>query len=142
MDLREQLKHAIFTAVSTHNKQVDRNDQPYIGHLFRVMDAGQTLEEKIVGILHDLIEDTQLRLVDLSHEGFSEEIIDAVHALSKLENEDYEHYLQRVKKNDLAVRVKLNDLSDNMDIRRLKELTDDDVVRMRKYLSAYKQLTE
>lgn len=142
MDLRKQLKHAIFTAVSTHNKQVDRNDQPYIGHLFRVMEAGQTLEEKIVGILHDLIEDTQLRLVDLSHEGFSEEIIDAVHALSKLENEDYEHYLQRVKKNDLAVRVKLNDLSDNMDIRRLKELTDDDVDRMRKYLSAYKQLTE
>lgn len=142
MDLRKQLKHAIFTAVSTHNKQVDRNDQPYIGHLFRVMEAGQTLEEKIVGILHDLIEDTQLRLVDLSHEGFSEEIIDAVHALSKLENEDYEHYLQRVKKNDLAVRVKLNDLSDNMDIRRLKELTDDNVDRMRKYLSAYKQLTE
>ena len=80
--------------------------------------------------------------MDLTNEGFSEEIIDAVHALSKLENEDYEHYLQRVKKNDLAVRVKLNDLSDNMDIRRLKELTDDDVDRMRKYLSAYKQLTE
>ena len=142
MDLREQLKHAIFIAVKAHNKQLDRSDQPYIGHLFRVMNAGQTLEEKVVGILHDLIEDTQLRLVDLTNEGFSEEIIDAVHALSKLENEDYEHYLQRVKKNDLAVSVKLNDLSDNMDIRRLKELTDDDVVRMRKYLSAYKQLTE
>ena len=142
MDLREQLKHAIFIAVKAHNKQLDRSDQPYIGHLFRVMNAGQTLEEKVVGILHDLIEDTQLRLVDLSHEGFSEEIIDAVHALSKLENEDYDHYLQRVKKNNLAISVKLNDLSDNMDIRRLKELTDDDVVRMRKYLNAYKQLTE
>ena len=142
MDLREQLKHAIFIAVKAHNKQLDRSDQPYIGHLFRVMNAGQTLEEKVVGILHDLIEDTQLRLVDLTNEGFSEEIIDAVHALSKLENEDYEHYLQRVKKNDLAVSVKLNDLSDNMDIRRLKELTYDDVVRMRKYLNAYKQLTE
>ncbi len=142
MDLREQLKHAIFIAVKAHNKQLHRSDQPYIGHLFRVMNAGQTLEEKVVGILHDLIEDTQLRLVDLSHEGFSEEIIDAVHALSKLENEDYDHYLQRVKKNNLAISVKLNDLSDNMDIRRLKELTDDDVVRMRKYLNAYKQLTE
>ena len=142
MDLREQLKHAIFIAVKAHNKQLDRSDQPYIGHLFRVMNAGQTLEEKVVGILHDLIEDTQLRLVDLSHEGFSEEIIDAVHALSKLENEDYDHYLQRVKKNNLAISVKLNDLSDNMDIRRLKELTDDDVERMRKYLNAYKQLTE
>ena len=142
MNLREQLKHAMFISIKAHNKQLDRSDQPYIGHPFRVMDAGQTLEEKIVGVLHDLIEDTQLRLVDLINEGFSEEIIDAVHALTKLENEDYDHYLQRVKKNNLAVRVKLNDLTDNMDIRRLKEITDEDVIRLRKYLDAYNQLTD
>lgn len=142
MNLREQLKHAMFISIKAHNKQLDRSDQPYIGHPIRVMDAGQTLEEKIVGALHDLIEDTQLRLVDLINEGFSEEIIDAVHALTKLENEDYDHYLQRVKKNNLAVRVKLNDLTDNMDIRRLKEITDEDVIRLRKYLDAYNQLTD
>ena len=142
MDLREQLKHAIFIAIKAYNKQLDRNNQPYIGHPFRVMDAGQTLEEKIVGVLHDIVEDTQVNFVDLSKEGFSEEIIDAVHALTKLENEDYNHYLQRVRKNDLAVRVKLNDLTDNMDLRRLKEITDEDVVRMRKYLDAYNQLTD
>ena len=105
------------------------------------MEAGNTLEEKIVGVLHDLIEDTKITLTNLSNEGFSENIIDAVHALSKLENEDYDHYIQRVKKNDLAVRVKLNDLSDNMDLRRLEELTDEDVIRMRKYLNAYNQLS-
>ena len=141
MDLREQLKKAIYIAINAHSKQSDGNDQPYIGHLFRVMDAGQTLEEKIAGALHDLIEDTQIRLVDLANEGFSENIIDAVHALTKVDNEEYDHYLQRVMKNDLAVRVKLNDLTDNMDLRRLKELTDDDVKRMRKYLDAYNQLT-
>ena len=142
MNLREQLKHAMFISIKAHNKQLDRSDQPSIGHPFRVMDAGQTLEEKIVGVLHDLIEDTQLRLIDLINEGFSEEIIDAVHALTKLENEDYDHYLQRVKKNNLAVRVKLNDLTENMDIRRLKEITDEDVIRLRKYLDAYNQLTD
>ncbi len=94
-----------------------------------------------MGALHDVIEDTQITLCMLSKEGFSEEIIDAVHTLSKLDNEDYDHYLDRVKKNDLALRVKLNDLTDNMDLRRLTEMTDDDVTRMRKYLNAYNQLT-
>ncbi len=141
MNLTEQLKHAMYIAINAHHKQLDRNNQPYIGHPLRVMAAGQTLEEKIVGALHDLIEDTKIRMVDLSNEGFSENIIDAVHALTKLDNEDYDHYIQRVMRNDLAVRVKLNDLTDNMDLRRMKDLTDDDVIRMRKYLNAYNQLT-
>ena len=141
MDLREQLRHAIHIAIQAHGKQLDRNGQPYIGHPFRVMGAGQTLEEKIVGVLHDVIEDTDLRLADLSAEGFSEEIIAAVRALSKVDNEEYDHYIDRVGKNELAIRVKLNDLTDNMDLRRLTELTDDDIDRMRKYLKAYNQLT-
>lgn len=142
MDLREQLTHAIKLAIKAHGHQVDRTGQPYIGHPFRVMAAGHTLEEKIVGALHDLVEDTHLNLMDISMEGFSEEVIDAVHALTKLENEDYDHYINRVKRNNLATRVKLNDLTDNMDIRRLKIITDDDVARMRKYLNAYNQLTD
>lgn len=142
MDLKEQLNHAICIAIKAHNNQLDINGLPYIGHPFRVMEAGQTLEEKIVGVLHDLLEDTHLKLTDLFSEGFSNEIVDAVHVLSKIENEDYDHYIKRVKKNNLAVRVKLNDLTDNMDLRRLKKITDDDVDRMRKYLDAYNQLTD
>lgn len=141
MDLREQLLHAIHIAINAHGKQLDSNGQPYIGHCFRVMSAGQTLEEKIVGVLHDVLEDTELTVANLIIEGFSEEVVDAVHTLTKLENEDYNHYLKRVKRNDLAVRVKLNDLTDNMDLRRLETLTDEDVIRMRKYLDAYNQLT-
>ena len=142
MDLREQLTHAINLAIKAHGNQVDINGQPYIGHPFRVMAAGHTLEEKIVGALHDLVEDTHLNLMDLSKEGFSEEVIDAVHALSKLENEDYDHYISRVMRNNLATRVKLNDLTDNMDLRRLKTITDEDVTRMRRYLEAYNQLID
>ncbi len=142
MDRREQLLHAMHVAINAHGKQLDRNGQPYIGHCFRVMDAGQTLEEKIVGVLHDVLEDTPLTIINLSTEGFCEEIIDAVHTLSKLENEDYDHYISRVMRNDLAIRVKLNDLTDNMDLRRLKEINDDDLKRMHKYLKAYNQLTD
>lgn len=141
MDLREQLSHAIYVAIKAHGNQADKNGQPYIGHSFRVMNAGQTLEEKIVGVLHDVVEDTHLNIINLTDEGFSEVIIDAVHTLTKLENEDYNHYIGRVMSNDLAIRVKLNDLTDNMDLRRLQELTDEDVERMRKYLDAYNQLT-
>ena len=142
MDRREQLLHAMHVAINAHGKQLDRNGQPYIGHCFRVMAAGQTLEEKIVGVLHDVLEDTPLSIINLSSEGFCEEIIDAVHTLSKLENEDYDHYIRRVMRNDLAIRVKLNDLTDNMDLRRLKEINDDDLKRMHKYLKAYNQLTD
>ena len=142
MDRREQLLHAMHVAINAHGKQLDRNGQPYIGHCFRVMAAGQTLEEKIVGVLHDVLEDTPLTIINLSTEGFCEEIIDAVHTLSKLENEDYDHYISRVMRNDLAIRVKLNDLTDNMDLRRLKEINDDDLKRMHKYLKAYNQLTD
>ena len=123
MDLKEQLSHAMYIAIKAHNDQTDRSGQPYIGHPFRVMEAGQTLEEKIVGVLHDLIEDTHIILTDLFTEGFSNDIIDAVHVLSKIENENYNHYIQRVKKNNLAVRVKLNDLTDNMDLKRLKKIS-------------------
>ena len=47
---------------------------------------------------------------------------------------------ERVSSNSLAKIVKLNDLTDNMDIRRLVEIKDNDVARMRKYLKAYRQL--
>lgn len=141
MDLKQQLLHAMYIAVSAHGAQKDRNGQPYIGHCFRVMNAGQTVEEKIVGVLHDVIEDTDLTIRSLLIEGFSQEVVDAVHTLTKLDNEDYNHYLKRVKKCDLAIRVKLNDLTDNMDLRRLETLTDNDVLRMRKYIDAYNQLT-
>ena len=142
MDLREQLIHAIHIAIDAHGKQKDRVGQPYIGHCFRVMSAGHTLEEKIVGVLHDILEDTELTIGDLLREGFSEEVVDAVHTLTKIENEDYNHYLRRVMQNNLALRVKLNDLTDNMDLRRLEVISDDDVGRMRKYLDAYKKLTD
>ncbi|MDD3310267.1 MAG: GTP pyrophosphokinase, partial [Dysgonamonadaceae bacterium] len=69
-------------------------------------------------------------------------IVDGVDGITKREDEKYKDYLIRVENNPIAVRVKLNDLTDNMDIRRIDELTDEHVHRMRKYQKAYKQLTE
>ena len=77
----------------------------------------------------------------LAEEGFSKEVINALRCVTKIsENENYDDFIERVKKNPLAVAVKINDLSDNMDIRRLPYLSDKDVKRLKKYLRAYKKL--
>ena len=143
MNLNEQLKVAIELAISAHDGELDKhNERPFIEHPFRVMNAGQTLEEKIVGVLHDVIENTEWTLDQLSEKGFSGEIVDGVDAMSKRENEPYDDYMQRVLKNPVAKRVKMNDLTDNMDIRRLSVVSNEDIDRLNKYLKAYKQLTE
>jgi (p)ppGpp synthase/HD superfamily hydrolase len=106
------------------------------------MAAGKSLDEKIVGVLHDVVEDTNWTFEDLAAEGFSAEVIEALRCVTKLsESEPYDKFIARVKRNPLAVAVKLNDLSDNMDIRRLPYLSDKDVKRLKRYLKAYKQLT-
>jgi (p)ppGpp synthase/HD superfamily hydrolase len=106
------------------------------------MNAGYTLQEKIVGILHDVVEDTPWTLEQLTEEGFSNEIVDGVDAMSRRDNESYDEYILRLQDNPIAVRVKLNDLTDNMDIRRWDEIQYHDLARLQKYLEAYKLLTE
>ena len=143
MNLTEQLKLAIELAISAHNGQFDtHNGRPYIEHPFRVMNAGHTQQEKIAGVLHDVFEDSDLSLTHLRESVFSEEIVDAVESMTKRENESYDDYILLVQKNPIGVRVKMNDLTDNMDIRRWKDIQYHDLARLQKYLSAYKQLTE
>ena len=135
------LERAIEIATEAHKGQYDKAGNDYIGHPLRVMDMGRTEEEKIVGVLHDVVEDTEWTFAQLAAEGFSQEVIDALQGVTKLsENENYDDFIERVKKNPLATAVKINDLSDNMDIRRLPYLSDKDVKRLKKYLKAYKKL--
>ena len=129
-------------ATEAHQGQLDKAGRDYIGHPLRVMEMGKTEEEKIVGVLHDVIEDTDWTFEKLAEEGFSDEVIAALRCVTKLsENENYDDFIERVKKNPLATAVKINDLTDNMDIRRLPYLSDKDVKRLKKYLKAYKRLT-
>lgn len=135
------LSKAIEIATEAHDGQVDKAGRPYIGHPLWVMAMGTTEEEKIVGVLHDVVEDSDWTFERLADEGFSSEVIDALRCVTKLsESEPYDKFIQRVKANPLAVKVKINDLTDNMDIRRLAYISEKDVKRLRKYLKAYKQL--
>lgn len=135
------LTKAIEIATQAHEGQFDKAGNDYIGHPLRVMEMGRTEAEKIVGVLHDVVEDTNWTFEMLEAEGFSKEVVDALRCVTKLsEKENYDDFIERVKKNPLAVAVKINDLSDNMDIRRLPYLSDKDVKRLKKYLKAYKRL--
>ena len=52
------LQKAIEIAAKAHEGQFDKSGKDYIGHPLRVMEMGRTEEEKIVGVLHDVVEDT------------------------------------------------------------------------------------
>lgn len=136
------LKKAIEIATEAHKGATDKYGSPYINHVTRVMNLGATEEEKIVGVLHDVVEDTHWTFEKLEAEGFSSEIIEALKCVTKIsEEEDYEEFTLRVSKNPLAVKVKINDLTDNMDIRRIPTLTEKDLIRLMKYHKAYRFLT-
>jgi hypothetical protein len=135
------LNRAIEIATKAHEGSTDKYWAPYINHVTRVMNLGQNDNEKIVGVLHDVIEDTQWTFEDLEKEGFSIEVIEALKCVTKTsEDEDYAEFITRVKINPLAVKVKLNDLTDNMDIKRMPEVLESDLKRLNKYLKAYNEL--
>jgi len=77
----------------------------------------------------------------LKNEGFSEDVISVLHCVTKeSEEEGYDSFIERVGTNPIAVRVKINDLLDNMDITRLKQLKEQDLSRLNKYLKAFQYL--
>lgn len=146
MTKEELLNRAIKIADKAHKGQTDKYHAPYIAHVMRVMEYGKTLDEKIVGVLHDVVEDhpQEFSLDYLRNEGFPEYIIFAISCLTKFDpEEEYDDFVRRTERSPLAVAVKLNDLRDNMDLRRVnRELSPKDIKRFNKYLKAYHYLIE
>lgn len=145
MTKEELLNKAIKIAQKAHRGQTDKFGTPYIGHVIRVMNAGKTYDEKIVGVLHDVIEDCpEITLNDLLEEGFPNHIVFAIECLTKTPaDQDYTEFVKQTEKSLLAVSVKMNDLEDNMDLKRFTEpLTNRDFKRLNKYLTAYLYLKE
>ena len=127
------LDKAIEIAKIAHKGQVDKGGHPYIDHPLRVMNNLETVEEKIVAVLHDAVEDSDLTLEDLRRSGFSEVIVEAIAAITKQEGEKRNDYLKRVMDNPLSLKVKIADMGDNADISRIPNPTDRDRERTRIY---------
>ena len=134
------LEEAISLAAKSHQGQKDKAGAPYILHPLRLMIRMATDTERIVAVLHDVIEDSSISLEELSHEGYPQEIIDALDHLTRRENELYDAFIARVKTNPLALKVKMADLEDNMDVKRLKNITDKDLERLTRYRKAWQSL--
>lgn len=133
---------ALALATRAHEGQVDHAGAPYILHPIRVAERCRTMEAKIVALLHDTIEDTDLTPAYLLQQGFPTSLVEAVISVTRREGEDYEEYVRRAAANHIGREVKIADLEDNMDLRRLPELTDRDVARTRKYLHAWHYLQD
>ena len=134
------LEKAIQCAVKAHAGQKDKAGAPYILHPLRIMMKMDSQAGMIAAVLHDVVEDSSVTLADLRAEGFSEEVIAAVDHLTRREGEAYEIFINRLRHNPLAVKVKLADLEDNMDIRRIENVTERDIERMQKYQTAREKL--
>jgi (p)ppGpp synthase/HD superfamily hydrolase len=136
------LEKAILIAVKAHTGQTDKAGTAYILHCLRVMLKGKTEDEQIAGVLHDIVEDTDVTIDSLKKQGFPEKITRAVRCLTKTKGMDYDKYVAGVKKNNIASKVKLYDLEDNLDLLRLEEVKEKDLIRLNKYLKTYRELSD
>ena len=134
------LEKAISIAVEAHRGQKDKFDRPYILHPLSVMGRVDTEPEKIVAVLHDVVEDTKVTFEDLKREGFPDDLLNALDCVTKREGEAYEDFVKRSESNPIARRVKIADLEDNMDVRRIRLVTEKDAERINKYLKAWRKL--
>ena len=138
------LEQAIAIAARVHEGQVDKAGQPYILHPLRVMLRLSSDEERIVAVLHDVVEDSDVTFEQLAREGFSDRVLTALEGVTKRPEEGgdagYEAFVKRAAKNPLARRVKIADLLDNMDLTRLSELSERDFRRLDRYMKALRYL--
>ena len=115
-------KKAILLAYRAHENQVDKAGLPYILHPVHLAEQMDTEEECMVALLHDVVEDTDITFEELEKE-FPKTVIDALKLLTHDKETDYMEYIQKIKTNPIATKVKLADLKHNSDTSRLDEET-------------------
>lgn len=142
MGTNDLLEKALLIATKAHAGQTDKTGAAYIFHPIRVSCRCLTDEEKIVALLHDTIEDTEVTADYLLSEGFPHNIVDAILSVTRNEDERYDDFIKRCRLNPIGRQVKLHDLEDNMDISRLSQVTEKDLERLNKYIGAYRYLKE
>ena len=132
----------IVIATNAHAGQYDKGGNPYILHPFKVMHYLKSDDEELqcIALGHDIIEDTDVTYLQLVEDGFTERVIQGIRDLTKLRGETYDEYKLRVMSNEDAMRVKMADLRHNTDIRRLKGVTEKDLVRIEKYHRFYLEI--
>lgn len=127
------LERAIAIAAEAHAGQTDKGGQPYVLHPLRVMLRVATESERIAAVLHDVVEDSDVSLEALSAQGFSDDVVCAVEALTKRPGETRLAAAHRAAANAIARVVKLADNAENLDVSRIPEPTPGDLARLVEY---------
>ena len=135
------LERALPIAVQSHAGQKNKNGAAYIFHPIRVMMRCTTPNAKIVALLHDVVEDTAITFDQLQADGFSLAVLSTLRLVTHLPDVPCDDYIDQIMSDRTAIEVKIADLEDNSDIRRLQEVDDRSLARLRKYLLAYRRLT-
>jgi GTP diphosphokinase / guanosine-3',5'-bis(diphosphate) 3'-diphosphatase len=135
--LMPTLERAITIAATAHAGQIDKAGSAYILHPLRVMLRLNTEEEQIAGVLHDVVEDTSVTLDQLKEHGFSVSVLAALEALTKRPGETRMQASARSAANPLALKVKLADNAENMDLSRIPEPTAKDTARLEEYKAVH-----
>ena len=136
------LDDAVSIAAQAHRGQKDKTGAPYLLHPLRMMLRMKSEAEMIAAVLHDVVEDSDWTLEQLRDRGFSEDVLQAVDCLTHRNGEPYEEFITRAQLNPIARRVKIADLEDNMNIRRIGEVTEKDLERVARYHRAWRVLME
>ncbi|HEX8285937.1 MAG TPA: HD domain-containing protein [Pyrinomonadaceae bacterium] len=135
------VEDAVSIAARAHRGQKDKAGAPYLLHPLRMMLRMETEAAMMAAVLHDVVEDTEWTLERLREAGFSEEVLEAVDCLTHREGESYQQFVERVRTNRIARQVKIADLEDNMNVRRMNQLGPKELERMEKYHRAWRVLT-
>lgn len=128
---------AFFAAARAHRGQKDKGGRAYIFHPLRVAKNSKGRDAKVVALLHDVVEDTNYNIEKLK---LSVDQREALILLTHDKNVPYMAYIEKIKTNLLAREVKKNDLKDNMNLKRLKTISQSDLDRLAKYKKAYEFL--
>jgi (p)ppGpp synthase/HD superfamily hydrolase len=136
------LSKMLVLATNKHDGQFDKGGFPYILHPLKIMYYLKSDDEELqcIALGHDLVEDTDTTYAELYAMGFTERIVSGIRCLTKVPGETHEEYKAKVMSNADAVKVKMQDLRHNTDIRRLKGVTEKDVKRIEKYHKFYTEL--
>jgi (p)ppGpp synthase/HD superfamily hydrolase len=138
-------KKAMKVAYEAHHGQTDRSGVPYIFHPFYVAEQMDDELSTCTALLHDVVEDTEISFEDLAGE-FPEEVVEALHFLTRDKSMNYFDYIRNLRKNLIAKKVKQADLLHNSDVTRLADcenISDRQISRLQgRYRRALEILSE
>ena len=138
--MSQYLHKAITIACEAHQGQSSINGEPYILHPLRLLIRAKSNDERIIAVLYDVIEKSNISLGDLKNKGFNQDIISSIDSLSRRKSESYTDYVERLMQNKTSVKIKLLDLADNIKIH--SENNDNGIydAKIIQYRNALKQI--